>query len=117
MPAPARSSLLPGIMEQTTPPRVVFESRRVVMSARRRAAFRDVLDLLLLATVDALFMQWPHAHVPLLDREQSVVLLLIANIVCVAWMAWARSLPRWRARRVASTWCAAERNRFFTRPL
>jgi hypothetical protein len=89
----------------------VFESRAVIASARRWAVVRDACNLLLLASVDAMFLGWPHTHIPLLDRSASVAVLLVINGLSVAYMWSARSVPRWRARHVASTWCPAERNK------
>ena len=106
-----RRSLLPGVADAPVPPTVVFQSRRVIVRARRRAAFRDVIDLLILVSVDALFLQWPRAHVPALDREQSLMLLAAANVAMVSVIWVARTLPRWKARRVSATWCPAERTR------
>lgn len=114
---PVRASLLPGVQDVRTPPAVVFQSRKVVAGARRRAAFRDVLDLLLMAGVDGLFLRWPHAHIPGLTRLDSLLLLGAINAVFAAYIWLARALPRWSARRVAATWCIAERSRMFSRPL
>jgi hypothetical protein len=108
-----RCNLLPGVAEVRTPPSVVFQSRTVIVRARRRAAFRDVVDLLLLASVDALFVQWPRAHVPVLDRAESLLLLAAVNLAMVAMIWFARALPRWTARRVAATWSPVERTRLF----
>ena len=117
MEKPVRHSLLPGVSEVRTPPAVVFRSRTVVAGARRRAAVRDVLDLLLLAGVDGLFLRWPRAHVPGLDRLDSLLLLAAVNAMLIGYIWLSRALPRWSARRVASTWCVAERSRMFSRPL
>ncbi len=106
--------LLPGVVSAGIPPRVVFQSQRVIARARRRAIFRDVLDIVLLASVDALFLHWPKAHVPGFDRAGTLLVLFAVNAMMIANLWFARRLPRWRARRVASTWCASERSRFFT---
>ena len=111
MEKPDRRSLLPGVRDAGTPPAVVIDSRVVVARARRRAAFRDVLDLVLLLCVDGLFLGWPRAHVPMLGRNDSLLLLLVLNATTIAFLWLARAIPRWRARRVAATWCAAERSR------
>lgn len=103
--------LLPGVAGDRVPPAVVFQSRTVITRARRRAAFRDVFDLFLLGFVDALFVQWPGAHVPGLGREQSLMLLAAVNMAMIGVIWLTRTFPRWRARRVASTWCVAERTR------
>ena len=113
MEKPARRSLLPGVADVRTPPAVVFQSRSVIVRARRRAALRDVLDLLLLGCVDGLFLRWPRAHVPGLDRVDSLLVLASVNTMLFLTMWLTRTVPRWRARRVASTWCIAERSRMF----
>ena len=103
--------ILPGVSDRTIPPRVVFHSRGVIARARRRAAMRDVIDLVLLGFVDALFVQWPGAHVPSLDRDASLLLLAAVNLAVLSTVWLTRAVPRWRARRVATTWCPAERRR------
>jgi hypothetical protein len=108
----ARRNLLPGVSPSGAPPEIVFESRRVITSARRRAIVRDVFDLLLLVGVDWLFMRWPHAHVPTLDRDQTALIVAAANALVITYIWTSRALPRWRARRVASTWSAIEKSRF-----
>ncbi len=116
MDKPDRRGLLPGVLDVPTPPAVVFESRKVIARARRRAAFRDVFDLLLLACVDGLFLRWPRAHVPALDRADSLLLLMALNAALVAYIWLTRWIPRWSAQRVASTWGAAERARILNSP-
>lgn len=110
----ARRSLLPGVSDARTPPAIVFQSRTVIARARRRAAIRDVLDLLLLVCVDGLFLRWPHAHVPGLDRADSLLLLAAVNAMLIGYIWLARAMPRWSARRVAATWCVAEQSRVFS---
>ncbi len=112
MEKPKRRTLLPGVSDSGTAPEIAFHSRRVVISARRRAALRDVFDLLLLACVDGLFLRWPHAHIPTLDRVDTLAILAIINALLIANVWSARLLPRWRARRLAATWSNSERNRF-----
>ena len=111
MEKPDRRSLLPGVRDAGVPPVVVIDSRAVVARARRRAAVRDVLDLVLLLCVDGLFLGWPRTHVPMLGRHDSLLALLALNgtLVAVLWLA--RAYPRWRARRISTTWTAAERSR------
>jgi len=108
-----RRVLLPGVAGNPIPPPVVFHSRSVITRARRRAAWRDGFDLVLLAFVDALFVQWPNAHVPALDRGQSLLLLAAVNLAMLGTIWITRALPRWKARRVAATWCSTERTRLF----
>jgi hypothetical protein len=112
MEKPARRDLLPGVSMLGTPPDIICESRRIIASARRRAAARDVLNLLLLASVDGLFLRWPHTHIPMLDRDLTALILAAANALVITYTLCARFLPRWRARRLATTWSVAERNRF-----
>lgn len=112
MKKPARRELLPGVSHAESPPHVVFQSRAVVVRARRRALLRDVLDLVLLIAVDVLFVRFPNTHVPLLGRHNSLTILLSLNAALLAYVWFARALPRWRARRVASTWNANERGWF-----
>ena len=112
MEKPARRSLLPGVRDAGTPPAVVIDSRAVIVRARRRAAVRDVLDLVLLLCVDGLFLRWPRAHVPMLGREDSLLALMALNFSLIAVLWLARAMPRWRARRVAATWSPSERRRF-----
>jgi len=109
---PARRDLLPGVSETASPPEVFVQSRSIVASARRRAALRDTFDLLLLGGVDALFIRWPHAHLPAFDRDHTALVVAAANALVITYMWSARALPRWRARRVAMTWSPAERRRF-----
>jgi hypothetical protein len=111
MEKPVRRSLLPGVRDAGTPPAVVIDSRAIIVRARRRAAVRDVLDLVLLLCVDGLFLGWPRAHVPMLGRFDSLLALGMLNAAMIAFLWLTRSYPRWRARRVASTWCPAERGR------
>ena len=95
---------------------VVFDSRRVILRARRMAVARDVAQLLLLACVDWLFQNWPSTHIPLLGRGDSLVLLGIVNAATLAQVWAARAVPRWRARRIAATWSPRERTRFCVAP-
>lgn len=90
---------------------VVFDSRRVILRARRMAVARDVAQCVLLACVDWLFQNWPSTHIPLLRRGDSLVLLGIVNAATVAQIWAARAVPRWRARRISATWSVSERRR------
>ena len=90
---------------------VVFDSRRVVVRARRMAVARDVAQVVLLVCVDWLFQNWPSTHIPLLSRTDSLMLLGIVNLVTIAHVWACRAVPRWRAHRIAMTWCARERER------
>lgn len=106
-----KRALLPGVADTPIPPTVVFRSRKVIVRARRRAAFRDGLDLLLVASVDTLFVRWPGAHVPAMDRASSLLVLAAVNLAMIGAIWLARAIPRWRARRVSATWCPDERMR------
>jgi len=106
-----RDLLLPGVSPEVPPPSVVFASERVIRRARRRALARDALDLLLLFAVDAFFVRWPYARVPLLDRQGSLLLLIGVNLALMGYLWAVRTVPRWRARRVSGTWCAVEQSR------
>jgi hypothetical protein len=109
-----RRDLLPGVSPDGTDPNIVFQSRPVIKSARLRATLHDFFDVLLLAGVDALFIRWSHAHIPLLDRGDTLLVLAIANLALIVYVWSVRMLPRWRARRLAATWSETERHRFFS---
>jgi len=113
MERPVRCTLLPGVSDAGVPPPVIIDSRAVVARARRRAIVRDVIDLSLLVSVDGLFLRWPAAHVPFLDRHDSLLVLLGLNAMLVSYVWLVRAVPRWAARRVATTWRVSERARFF----
>ena len=90
---------------------VVFDSRRVILRARRMAMAHDVAQLVLLASVDWLFQNWPSTHIPMFGRGDSLVLLGIVNAAAVAHVWATRAVPRWRARRISATWSSTERRR------
>lgn len=113
----ARRDLLPGVATDACPPVVISDSRREVMRARRRAVIRDAANLVMIGTVDWLFVRFPSTHVPLLTRDRSALLVLVLNALVVAYLIVSRLLPRMAARRIATTWCLRERARFFQRPL
>ncbi len=109
----ARRELLPGIAAEDCPPAVVFDSRRAIARARRRAAFHDFSQLLLLTGVDWMFVHWPYTHVPSMDRAHTVLVVALLNAVLLTHIIVVRTFPRWSARRIATTWCLSERARFF----
>jgi len=109
----ARRDLLPGVASAAAPPAVVFESRREIKRARRHAALRDFAQLSFLAGVDWLFIHWPFTHVPSMDRPHSLIVVAILNAALLTHVIVTRTFPRWSARRIAATWCLAERARFF----
>ncbi len=88
---------------------------RELARARHRAAVEDLLDCAVLIVIDLLFLLWPEAKIPFLDRDATLTLLLFANVLTVAGYVWTRALPGWKARRIAMTWSAAERARFSAR--
>jgi hypothetical protein len=110
-----RPKLLPGISHQGCPPVVHCDPRPAITGARRRALFRDVVQLVLVAAVDSLLIRWPAAHVPMLSRFDSVALVVAVNVVMLGSVWLTRVLPKWSARRIAETWCPAERARLRTR--
>lgn len=110
----ARRDLLPGTTAEIPAPPVVFDSRSAVKRARRRAAIRDAAQLMILAGVDWLFVRWPYAHVPGLDRWHSVLVVAVLNAAVLTHVIVSRTFPRWTARRIAASWCLAERARFFS---
>lgn len=111
MPPSHSDSLLPGVC-RSEPELHGYSGSSEIKSARVRANFRDIFDLLLLLGVDVFFFNWPWMHVPFLTQSQSVVLITIANVWIVAFCALSRSFPYWRARRIAQTWCDSERKKF-----
>ena len=80
--------------------------------ARRRALVRDITQVALLVAVDWLFMHWPESRLPFADRTLSLTMLRGMNAGFVAHLWLSRALPRWSARRVATTWCRSEREKF-----
>jgi hypothetical protein len=107
-----REDLLPGVSTDACPPSVVCDAKAAIRRARRRALFRDVLQVGLLVAVDYLFVHWPESRVPFLDRHDSFNVLRLMNAVIVAHVWLVRALPKWTARRIATTWSRAERERF-----
>ena len=109
----ARRDLLPGIVTDACPPLVVFDSKRAIKRARRRAILRDLAQLVLLAGVDWMFVRWPYSHVPSLDRAQTLFVVALLNAGLLTHIIVSRTFPKWSARRIAATWCLSERARFF----
>ncbi|MDQ3281137.1 MAG: hypothetical protein M3Q69_06970 [Acidobacteriota bacterium] len=106
------SELLPGVSDDSCPPRVVCDAHAAIKRARRRVWLREALQLTVLLAADALFLQWPHSRMPFLDREHSRMLLQSMNLIVIADLWRVRAMPKWNAKRIASTWCRAERDRF-----
>lgn len=111
----ATRDLLPGVTPDPCPPAVVTDSRRTVLLARRRAALRDAANVVLLVLVDYVSLTWPAAHIPLLSRQDSIVLVALLNAAVITYVIMSRLTAKWTARRIASTWCLRERARFFQR--
>lgn len=104
--------LLPGVTSASCPPAVLCDAHKEIKKARRRAFIRDAAQLVMLAGVDYLFVHWPESRLPFLSRAESLVALRGINVLIVADVWIARALPRWSARRIASTWCRSEQDRF-----
>ncbi len=60
---------------------------------------------------DYFFVHWPYARLPLMNRHDSLELLVAVNAVFAGYLWIARAFPRWRARRVAGTWSSREQER------
>jgi hypothetical protein len=109
---PAHSQFLPGVVREGPRPVVRCDSKRVIQDARRRAVLREAVQLLLLLVVDVFCARFPMTHVPLLSRVQSLDLVALFNVALAAHVILGRTFPRWKARRVATTWSVTERQRF-----
>ena len=107
-----KKELLPGVTAAACPPAVVCNAHKEIRSARRRAFARDALQLILLAAVDVLFIRWPESRLPTLTRIESLAFLQAANAAIVAHVWMSRAMPKWWARKVASTWCRSEQEKF-----
>jgi hypothetical protein len=104
--------LIPGVEPPRRPPVDGRSLARELEAARRRASVEDLLDCAVLIVVNLVFLLWSEAKVPFLDRDATLVLLLLVNLATVAGYVRSRVIPGWRARRIATTWSAAERARF-----
>ena len=94
------------------PPQIVCDAHDAIKRARRRAWVRDGLQITLLAGVDYLFVHWPESRLPFLDRGASLAFLRGVNVAIFAHVGLMRVLPKWTAKRIASTWCRSEREKF-----
>jgi hypothetical protein len=108
--------LLPGVTTSSCPPSVHCDAFSEVRRARRRALMRDVTQVALLVGVDYLFAHWPESRLPFADRSLSLTMLRGMNAGFAAHLWLSRALPRWTARRVATTWSRSERERFLRQP-
>jgi hypothetical protein len=107
-----KNELLPGVSTSSCPPRVACDAHDAIKRARRRAWIRDGLQLALLFAVDYLLVYWPSSRLPFLDRGASVTFLCGVNFAIVSHLLLARAMPKWTAKRIASTWCRSEREKF-----
>lgn len=108
-----RRELLPGITTPECPPVIVQDSKKTLRRARTRAALIETAQLLLLAGVDALFLRWPSTHLPTFTRDESLLILMALNVIMLGSIWMIRATPRWKAQRIARTWCPREQSRFF----
>jgi hypothetical protein len=104
--------LLPGVSTTSCPPRVACDAHAAIRAARRRAWIRDGLQFSLLLAVDYLFVYWPDSRMPFMERSTSLAFLRGVNIALVGHLWLARALPKWWAKRIATTWSRAEREKF-----
>ena len=104
--------LLPGVSTDSCPPRVVCDAHKAIREARRKAWIRDGAQVSLLVAVDFLFVRWPESRMPFLDRGASLAFLRGVNLAMVSHFWMVRTLPKWWAKRIASTWCRSEREKF-----
>ncbi|HUF18351.1 MAG TPA: hypothetical protein VMS12_09950 [Thermoanaerobaculia bacterium] len=112
MSGPSTLELLPGTAgPDATPPLAVCNGRIEIEKAQRTKKFRDLFDGVMLLALDYLFLSWPGAHVPFLNRSQSLTLLVALHVVLIGYWIISRELPPWRAKRIAATWAPEERGR------
>ena len=109
----AKRDLLPGVLDDTCPPAVVFDSRRAIRRARLYAAIRDLAQLSLLGGLDYYYLTRPLVHLPFVDRDSSAIILAAFHAAIITQMFLSRAFPKWEAKRIAKTWRLAERTRFF----
>lgn len=103
---------IPGVLgPDSCAPEAVFDARRAIRRARRRANLSDALDFSVLIGVNLLMAFWEQARIPFLSRDTSVLIVLLANVFHVFDWVMKRHLPLWRARFIASSWSREERAR------
>jgi hypothetical protein len=107
-----KEELLPGVTSKGCPPAVICDAHAAIRRARVRAGFRDFLQVALVLAVDYLFAHWPRTRFPYLDRVESLAFLKGMNLVIIAELWLSRAVPKWWARRIATTWSRRERERF-----
>lgn len=107
-----KTELLPGVSSDRCPPATVCNPRREIAVARRKAALRDSIQIVLLLAVNYLFIHYPSTRLPFADRLESQMLLagITAAVMTSVWLS--RMLPRWSARRTAETWSRREQEQF-----
>lgn len=106
------SDLLPGAAgPDAVAPRPVFKPAPVVQTARRTRMWRDAVDLLFLGVLDTFFFLWPVTHIPTMSRGTSAVVLIVVHALVFTHIITSRIFPRWRARKIASTWSEAEKHK------
>lgn len=109
---PKNHQLLPGVRQTAVPPaNTIPNLGSIVEQARSQHLVRDVVDVLLLLLVDTLFLAWPTSHIPFLSRQDSGLVLVAAHVGLLAHFVLTRTLPRYRARRIAATWSNTERSK------
>lgn len=104
--------LLPGVSSDRCLPAAVCDTRREVRNARRRAFWRDAIQVTLLLAVNYLFVHYPSTRLPFLERNESELLLAAVSAVVLTSFWLTRMLPRWSARRTAETWSRREQEQF-----
>ena len=107
-----RAELIPGVEGPKRPSLVAEQARLEVSRARHRAAVQDLLDCAVLLVVDAIFLIWSDARLPFIERDGTILVLLLFNSLIVTAYLRSRVIPQWKARRIASTWSLDERARF-----
>lgn len=113
MPRRETNDFLPGVQGRVRPQKATtYDGRDAIARARRLANIRDIADTVILLGVDALFMSWDAARIPLLTRAQSLTLLMVVHAIFAIHIIATRVVPAIRARRVSSTWADRERSRF-----
>lgn len=106
------SDLLPGAAgPDLVAPRPVFKPAPIVQTARRTRMFRDAVDILFLVVLDAFFFLWPATHIPTMSRRASALVLILVHALVVTHIITSRIFPKWRARKIASTWSEAEKHK------
>ena len=112
MKAKRPSDLLPGAAgPDLVAPRAVFKPAPVLKTARRTRMVRDFIDILFLLVLDAFFFLWPATHIPTMSRRASALVLILVHALVITHIITSRVFPKWRARKIASTWSEAEKHK------